>query len=85
MLFSPLVQLCANLIDLLRVAYLSSDDKDLERLILRQQLNILGRTHDHNLGPVARTIGKWVTSFALCNRLSARDRDRLASGIRAQQ
>ncbi len=47
MIFSLLAQLLATLIDLLRIAHLSSDDKDLEILILRQQLDVLARKQNH--------------------------------------
>jgi len=43
MLISLLAQLCAILIDLFRFTRISSDDKDLENLVLRQQLDILTR------------------------------------------
>ncbi|MCP4168490.1 MAG: hypothetical protein GY759_21715 [Chloroflexi bacterium] len=46
MIFSLLAQLCAILIDLLRIAHLSSDDKDLEILILRMQLDVMKRKHN---------------------------------------
>ncbi len=58
MLFSLLAQLCATLIDLLRIARLASDDKDLEILILRQQLDILAHKHNHVVRPSRQD--KWT-------------------------
>ncbi|MCO6453405.1 MAG: hypothetical protein J5I90_21665 [Caldilineales bacterium] len=51
MLFFLLTRLLTTLIDLLRIARLSRDDKDLEILILRQQLDILARKQTHVVRP----------------------------------
>lgn len=71
MLFSLLAQLCATLIDLLRIARLSSDDKDLEILILRQQLDILARKQNHAVRPSRQE--KW-TLAVLAASLKRRSR-----------
>ncbi|MCO6449914.1 MAG: hypothetical protein J5I90_03895 [Caldilineales bacterium] len=58
MLLSLLAQFLATLINLLRIARLSSDDKDLEILILRQQLDVLARKQNHPVRPNRRE--KWM-------------------------
>jgi len=62
MLYSLLAQLCATLIDLFRIARLSSDDKDLEILILRKQLDILVRKQAHTVRPNRQE--KWTPKVA---------------------
>ncbi|MCP4168867.1 MAG: hypothetical protein GY759_23630 [Chloroflexi bacterium] len=51
MFFSLLAQLCATVIDLLRIAHLSTDEKDLEILILRLQLDVLARKQTQAVKP----------------------------------
>ncbi len=75
MLFSLLAQLCATLIDLLRIARLSNDDKDLEILILRQQLDILVRKQQHAVRP------SWEEKWPLAVlAVSLKKRGRLTTG-----
>ena len=75
MLFSLLAQLCATLVDLLRIARLSSDDKDLEILILRQQLDILARKQTHAVRPSRQE--KWTLAVLAA---SLKRRSRLTTG-----
>ena len=58
MIWYILAQLLTTLIDLLRITRLSTEDKDLEILILRQQLDILARRQDHAIKPSRQE--KWT-------------------------
>ncbi len=58
MIWSILAQLFAALINLLRISRLPTDEKDIEILILRQQLDILARRQDHAIKP--SRLEKWT-------------------------
>ncbi len=51
MFFSLLAQLCVTVIDLLRIAHLSTDEKDIEILILHLQLDVLARKQTQAVKP----------------------------------
>jgi putative transposase len=75
MLFPLLAQLCATLIDLLRIARLSNDEKDIEILILRQQLDILTRKQGQVVRPSWQE--KWLLAVLAA---SLKKRGRLTTG-----
>ncbi len=51
MIWYILAQLLTTLIDLLRITRLSTDEKDIEIAILRQQLDVMARQHDGVVRP----------------------------------
>ena len=80
MLFFLLTRLLTTLIDLLRIARLSSDDKDLEILILRQQLDILARKQTQAVRPNRRekwTLAVLTASLKRRSRLTTNQLDRV--------
>ncbi len=51
MLWTILAQLYTTLLELLRLSRLSTDEKDLEILVLRQQLDVMKRKHNQVIRP----------------------------------
>lgn len=67
-------QLLSALIDLLRLTRLSTEDKDLEILILRQQLDVLARKHNQAIKPSRHekwTIAVLAAALKKCGRLTS--------------